>query len=125
MCVFSNQPKIWKGRLKDILLENGFVLLPFKGGLSEEELEQPAVLRNVAKGDDMTVNPLKGKQLTNMRASGSDDAIQLTPPWELSIERGLEIMNEDEYLEVTPNSTRLRKQFLKETDRVKAGRKKQ
>lgn len=82
------------------------------------------IIGNVAKGDDMTVNPLKGKQLTNMRASGSDDAIQLTPPWELSIERGLEIMNEDEYLEVTPQSTRLRKQFLKETDRVKAARKK-
>jgi len=88
------------------------------------EVYEGQVIGNVSKGEEMTVNPLKGKQLTNMRASGSDDAIQLTPPWELSIERGLEIMNEDEYLEVTPQSVRLRKQFLKETDRVKAARKK-
>lgn len=88
------------------------------------EVYEGQVIGNVSKGEEMTVNPLKGKQLTNMRASGSDDAIQLTPPWELSIERGLEIMNEDEYLEVTPSSVRLRKKFLKETDRVKAARKK-
>ncbi len=88
------------------------------------EVYEGQVIGNVTKGEEMTVNPLKGKQLTNMRASGSDDAIQLTPPWELSIERGLEIINEDEYLEVTPQSVRLRKQYLKETDRVKAARKK-
>jgi GTP-binding protein len=58
-----------------------------------------------------------------MRASGTDDAITLTPPWELSIERGLEIMSDDEYLEVTPKSVRLRKQQLTENDRVKARRK--
>jgi GTP-binding protein len=59
-----------------------------------------------------------------MRASGTDDAIKLTPAWELSIERGLEVMSDDEYLEVTPESVRLRKQLLKEGDRTKAGRKK-
>ena len=68
----------------------------------------------------MSVNPIKGKQLTNMRASGSDSAIILTPPLELTIERGLEIMSDDEYLEVTPKSVRLRKQHLKETDRKRA-----
>jgi len=52
-----------------------------------------------------------------MRASGSDDAILLTPPVEVTLERGLEIMTDDEYLEITPKSIRLRKQFLKETDR--------
>lgn len=82
------------------------------------------VIGNVAKGNDMSVNPIKGKQLTNMRASGSDDAIQLTPPWTLSIERGLEVMAEDEYLEITPENVRLRKQYLTENDRTKAGRKK-
>lgn len=82
------------------------------------------VIGNTAKGDDMTVNPIKGKQLTNMRASGSDDAITLTPPLELTIERGLEIMSDDEYLEITPESVRLRKQYLTENDRVKAKRKK-
>jgi GTP-binding protein len=59
-----------------------------------------------------------------MRSSGTDEAIRLTPPWELSIERGLEVMNEDEYLEVTPLSVRLRKQILSETERVRSGRKK-
>ncbi len=88
------------------------------------EVYEGMVIGNVSKGEEMSVNPIKGKQLTNMRASGSDDAIQLTPPMELSIERGLEIMSEDEYLEVTPESVRLRKQFLKETDRIKAQRKK-
>ncbi|QQS16071.1 MAG: translational GTPase TypA [Candidatus Moraniibacteriota bacterium] len=81
------------------------------------------VIGNASKGDDMSVNPTKGKQLTNMRASGSDDAIQLTPAWTLSIERGLEVMASDEYLEITPESVRLRKQYLTENDRVKAGRK--
>jgi GTP-binding protein len=89
------------------------------------EVYEGQVIGNVTKGDEMTVNPLKGKQLTNMRSSGTDDAIHLIPPFTLSIERGLEIINDDEYLEVTPLSVRLRKQFLKEGDRVKAGRKKQ
>lgn len=88
------------------------------------EVYEGMVIGNVSKGEEMSVNPIKGKQLTNMRASGTDDAIQLTPPFELSIERGLETMNEDEYLEVTPESVRLRKQFLKEADRIKAHRNK-
>lgn len=88
------------------------------------EVYEGMVIGNVAKGNDMAVNPIKGKQLTNMRASGSDDAIKLTPAWKVSIERGLEVMAEDEYLEITPNNVRLRKQFLTENDRVKANRKK-
>jgi GTP-binding protein len=80
------------------------------------------VIGNVSKGIDMTVNPTKGKQLTNMRASGSDDSILLIPPVTLNIERGLEIMQEDEYLEITPKSVRLRKQYLKELDRVRSQR---
>lgn len=88
------------------------------------EIYEGMVVGNVTKGNDMAVNPIKGKQLTNMRASGSDDAIKLTPAWELSIERGLETMSEDEYLEVTPVNVRLRKQLLKESERNKAGRKK-
>ncbi|MEK7167750.1 MAG: translational GTPase TypA, partial [Patescibacteria group bacterium] len=88
------------------------------------EVYEGMVIGNVAKGNDLTVNPIKGKNLTNMRASGSDDSIRLTPPWEITLERGLEIMAEDEYLEVTPKSVRLRKQILSELDRVKQGRKK-
>lgn len=81
------------------------------------------VIGNTAKGQDMTVNPIKGKHLTNMRSSNSDMAIQFTPPMELTLERGLEIMAEDEYLEITPKSIRLRKQFLTENDRLRFARK--
>ena len=81
------------------------------------------VVGNTSKGDELMVNPITGKQLTNMRASGTDEAIFLKPPFELSIERGLETMAEDEYLEVTPNSVRLRKKYLTDTDRSKASRK--
>ncbi len=87
------------------------------------EVYEGMIIGNVSKGDDMTVNPIKGKQLTNMRAAGSDDAIQLTPPSEISIEKGLEIMAEDEYLEITPASVRLRKQYLTGTERKRANRK--
>lgn len=87
------------------------------------EVYEGMVIGNASKGDDMTVNPVKGKELTNMRASRADEAIVLTPPIELTLERGLEIMEEDEYLEITPKSVRLRKQFLSETDRVRAKRK--
>ncbi len=78
------------------------------------------VVGNVLKGEDMSVNPTKGKQLTNMRASGTDEAITLNPVFTLSIERGLEVMNGDEYLEVTPKSVRLRKKYLTEIDRKKS-----
>lgn len=81
------------------------------------------IIGNVAKGNDLAVNPIKGKQLTNMRSSGADDAILLTPPLELTLEIALSIMNDDEYLEVTPKSIRLRKQYLTELDRSRAKRK--
>ena len=86
------------------------------------EVYEGMVVGNVLKGDDMSVNPTKGKQLTNMRASGTDEAITLNPVFSLNIERGLEVMNHDEYLEVTPKSVRLRKKYLTELDRVKAKR---
>jgi GTP-binding protein len=83
------------------------------------EVYEGMVIGNVLKGDDMSVNPTKGKQLTNMRASGTDEAITLNPVFILSIERGLEVMNGDEYLEITPKSVRLRKKYLTELDRKK------
>ncbi len=82
-----------------------------------DEIYEGQVIGGTSKGEDMTVNPTKGKQLTNMRSSGADAAINLTPPQELTLEVGLEVMNEDEYLEVTPKHIRLRKQHLKEGDR--------
>ncbi len=87
------------------------------------EVYEGMVIGNTSKGEQMTVNPIKGKHLTNMRASGADDAIQLTTPQLLTIEAGLEMMEQDEYLEVTPQSVRLRKKFLSETDRTRARKK--
>jgi GTP-binding protein len=87
-----------------------------------EEVYEGMVIGNTSKGEEMTVNPTKGKQLTNMRASGTDEATTLIPHHALSIEIGLEIMAEDEYLEVCPQSVRLRKQKLKEGDRKKGSK---
>lgn len=84
------------------------------------EVYEGLVIGNTAKGNELTVNPTKGKQLTNMRAAGSDDKIYLAPPTPITIESGLEIMAEDEYLEITPKSVRLRKKYLTELERVKA-----
>ena len=86
------------------------------------EVYEGMVIGNVTKGNDMAVNPTKGKQLTNTRASGSDEAIKLVPPIKLNLERGMEIMSEDEYLEITPKSIRLRKKYLTENDRNRARR---
>lgn len=83
------------------------------------EVYEGMVLGYTSKGEDMTVNPTKGKQLTNMRASGSDENIKLTPPFDLTLERALGMMREDEYLEVTPDAIRLRKKYLTENDRKK------
>ncbi len=86
------------------------------------EVYEGMVIGNTSKGEEMIVNPTKNKNLTNVRASGTDEAIVLTPALELSIERGLEVMADDEYLEITPHTVRLRKQYLTETDRAKSRR---
>ena len=86
------------------------------------EVYEGMVIGNTSKGEEMMVNPTKGKNLTNVRSSGNDEAITLVPPFTLTIERGLEIMAEDEYLEITPESVRLRKQYLSESERAKARR---
>lgn len=78
------------------------------------EVYEGMVVGNVTKGNDLWVNPTRGKQLTNIRAAASDEAINLTPPLFVTLERGLEIMNEDEYLEVTPKNIRIRKKILKQ-----------
>ena len=83
------------------------------------EVYEGMVIGNTSKGEEMMVNPTKGKQLTNMRTSGTDEAINLIHPKLISIEFGLEVMANDEYLEVCPISVRLRKKYLKESDRKK------
>jgi GTP-binding protein len=87
------------------------------------EVYEGMIVGNTSKGEEMMVNPTKGKQLSNMRSSGADEAITLIPPFEITIERGLEIMNGDEYLEITPKSVRLRKQLLTDSERSKNKRK--
>ncbi len=75
-----------------------------------------------SRGNDLVVNPLKGKQLTNIRAAGSDENIQLTPPIRMSLEQALEFIDDDELVEVTPHHIRLRKKLLLEHERKRSAR---
>jgi len=75
-----------------------------------------------SRDNDLVVNPTKAKQLTNIRAAGSDENILLTPPIKLSLEQALEFIDDDELVEVTPKSIRLRKKLLLEHERKKASR---
>jgi GTP-binding protein len=71
------------------------------------------------RGTDLVVNATKNKQLTNMRASGADEALNLIPPQEITLEKAIEYIQGDEYVEVTPKSIRLRKKYLDENERKK------
>ncbi|MCO4758832.1 MAG: translational GTPase TypA, partial [Oceanospirillaceae bacterium] len=73
-----------------------------------------------SRSNDLAVNPTKGKQLTNVRASGTDENIQLTPPVRFTLEQALDFIEDDELVEVTPNFIRLRKKLLKENERKRA-----
>ena len=75
-----------------------------------------------SRDNDLVVNPIKGKQLTNVRASGTDEAVRLVPPIELTLEYAVEFIEDDELVEITPKSIRLRKRFLKEHERKRASR---
>ena len=75
-----------------------------------------------SRDNDLTVNPLKGKQLTNVRASGKDDAIQLVPPVKHTLESALEFIDDDELVEITPETIRIRKRYLLEHERKRASR---
>ena len=74
------------------------------------------------RDNDLVVNPIKGKQLTNVRASGKDEAIALTPPIALTLEYAVEFIADDELCEVTPKSIRIRKRHLKDYERKRASR---
>ncbi len=86
------------------------------------EVYEGMVIGIHSRDNDLVVNPLKGKQLTNMRASGTDENIQLTPPIIMTLEQALEFINDDELVELTPKSIRIRKRFLLEHERKRAGR---
>jgi GTP-binding protein len=81
------------------------------------------VIGQNAKENDLVVNACRGKKLTNVRASGSDDAMRMTPPTILSLEQALEYINTDELVEVTPKSIRLRKRYLDANERKKMEKK--
>ncbi len=87
-----------------------------------DKLYEGMIIGIHSRDNDLVVNPIKGKQLTNVRASGKDEAIALTPPIALTLEYAVEFIADDELVEVTPTSTRIRKRFLKEHERKKASR---
>ena len=75
-----------------------------------------------SRDNDLVVNPIKGKQLTNVRASGTDEAVRLVPPVQVTLESAIEFIADDELVEITPKSIRIRKRHLNEHDRKKANR---
>ena len=87
-----------------------------------EEVYEGMIVGIHSRSNDLVVNPLKAKQLTNIRAAGSDENIILTPPIRFSLEQALEFIDDDELVEVTPNAIRVRKKFLKEHERKRASR---
>ena len=87
-----------------------------------QEIYEGQIVGIHAKDNDLTVNALRAKQLTNFRAAGKDDALALTPPVKMSLEQALEFIEDDELVEVTPNQIRLRKKALTENDRKRASR---
>jgi GTP-binding protein len=89
---------------------------------ANEEVYEGMIIGMNNRLDDLVVNPLKGKKLTNMRASGKDEAVVLSPPIRFSLEQAMEFIDDDELIEVTPTSIRLRKRNLKATDRKRSER---
>ncbi len=124
-----------EGRINGVLISNSdgetvaYALnaLEERGELfvgSQVKVYEGMVIGENAKPDDLEVNPLKSKQLTNIRSSGKDDAIRLTPPRRMSLEQAIAYIDDDEMVEVTPKSIRLRKALLCPHERKKAKRKK-
>jgi GTP-binding protein len=87
-----------------------------------EPLYEGMIIGIHSRDNDLVVNPIKGKQLTNVRASGTDEAVRLVPPIAMTLEYAVEFIDDDELVEVTPKSIRLRKRYLKEHERKKASR---
>ena len=124
------------GRKNGVLISNGsgeanaYVL----GSLEErgilmvapgDPLYEGIIIGENAKPDDLEVNPMKSKQLTNFRASGKDEGIRLTPPRRMSLEQAIAYIDDDEMVEVTPKSIRLRKRHLDPHERKRASRQKE
>ncbi len=89
---------------------------------AQEQLYQGMIIGEHSRDNDLEVNPLKGKKLTNVRASGTDEAVRLTPPVRMSLEEAIAYVNDDELVEVTPRNIRLRKRFLDPHERKRQAR---
>ena len=89
-----------------------------------EEIYEGMVIGIHSRENDLVVNPLKAKQLTNIRAAGTDENLLLTPPIKMSLEQAMEFIADDELVEVTPENIRIRKKELKEHERKKSMRQK-
>jgi len=127
------RPGELKGRSNGVLISNGagkcvaYALfnLQDRGRMivsPGDELYEGMIIGIHTRDNDLVVNPLKGKQLTNVRASGTDEAVTLTPPILMNLERALEFIEDDELVEVTPHFIRVRKRYLKEIDRKRESR---
>ncbi len=125
-----------EGRLNGVLISNGtgeavgYALnsLEDRGILfvrPQDKIYEGMIIGENAKPDDLEVNPMKSKQLTNFRSTGKDDAIRLTPPKIMTLEQAIAYIDDDEMVEVTPKSIRLRKAILDPNERKKASRKKE
>ncbi|MCW2396691.1 MULTISPECIES: translational GTPase TypA [unclassified Sphingobium] len=124
-----------EGRKNGVLISNGageanaYALGPLeeRGVLMVgvgEALYEGMIIGENAKPEDLEVNPMKSKALTNFRASGKDDAVRLTPPWKLTLEQAIAYIDDDELVEVTPKTIRLRKRYLDPNERKRASRSK-
>jgi len=87
-----------------------------------DKLYEGMIIGIHSRDNDLVVNPIKGKQLTNVRSSGTDEAVRLTTPIKLTLESAVEFIDDDELVEITPKSIRIRKRYLLEQDRKRAGR---
>mgnify|MGYP003704156459 CR=1 FL=1 len=99
------------------LQERGVIYIP-----ANTEVYEGMIIGNTSKGEEMVVNPTKAKQLTNVRASGTDEAVRLVPPVQLTLESAVEFIEDDELVEITPKSIRIRKRYLLEHERKRASK---
>jgi GTP-binding protein len=124
---------IFTGRKNGVLISNGtgkalayaLFTLQDRGRLIIDagvDVYEGQVIGIHSRSNDLTVNPLKGKKLSNVRAAGKDDALLLAPPIRLSLEQAMEFIEDDELVELTPESIRIRKKILSESGRKRAGR---
>jgi GTP-binding protein len=101
--------------------QGGLVVAVTEAMLPREQTVQ-LTLGVHSRDNDLIVNPIKGKQLTNVRASGTDEAVRLVPPIQLTLESAVEFIEDDELVEITPKSIRIRKRFLLEHERKRASK---